>query len=136
MNENINLIKKIIKNEPAIEVAYLFGSQVSSEAMATSDFDIGIYLNNDLNNQERFKFRLNLIGKLEAILKTDKIDLVIINDLSSVFFRYIIIKEGKVIYQKNLLKRCELEGRIMAEYFDFKPFLTEYNRHFLMSPNV
>ncbi|MFH1187985.1 MAG: nucleotidyltransferase domain-containing protein [bacterium] len=133
MENQINLIKKAIKSEPMVDAAYLFGSQALGEAGANSDFDIGVYLNKYLNGSERFKLRLDLIGKLGAELKTDKIDLVIINDLNSVFFKYIIIKEGKVLHQKSLLRRCELEGRIMAEYFDFRPFLEEYNRRFLMS---
>lgn len=133
MANQINLIKKIIKSEPMAEVAYLFGSRATGEAGVQSDFDIGIYLNKKLDSKERFKLRLDLIGKLEAILKTDKVDLVVINDVSSLFFKYVIIKEGKLIYQKSLLKRCELEGRIMAEYFDFRPFLEEYNKQFLTS---
>ncbi|MFH1564228.1 MAG: nucleotidyltransferase domain-containing protein [bacterium] len=129
----INSIKKAIKSEPMVEIAYLFGSQALGGVGVDSDFDIGVYLNKSLNNSERFKLRLDLMGKLSAELKTDKIDLVVINDLNSVFFKYIIIKEGRILHQKSLLKRCELEGRIMAEYFDFRPFLEEYNRQFLMS---
>ncbi len=68
-----------------VDAAYLFGSQALSEAGADSDFDIGVYLNRRLNGSERFKLRLDLIGKLGVELKTDKIDLAVINDLNSVF---------------------------------------------------
>lgn len=126
-------IIKTLKAEPAVRGAYLFGSQVSKTVNQQSDIDIAVYLDKKLNTQQRFAQRLGLINNLSRALKTDKIDLVVINDLEAVYFKYVIIKEGKLLYQQNILERCELEGRIMSEYFDFKPFLDEYNKRYLAS---
>lgn len=42
-----------------------------------------------------------------------------------------IIKEGKIIFEKNHEKRVDFEFKTMREYYDFQPFLKEYNKIYL-----
>ena len=58
-----------LKARKDILFAYLFGSLTSGMLKPLSDIDIAVYL----------KKRLEIIGDLADILKTDEIDLVILN---------------------------------------------------------
>jgi len=44
------------------------------------DFDLGVLLDESLGKYERFQFQLKLLYDLVSILKTDKVDLIIMND--------------------------------------------------------
>lgn len=58
-------------------------------------------------------------------------DLVILNDISSLFFKYAIIEESILLYEKNEEERIDFENRILSSYFDFRPFLTLYNKQYV-----
>lgn len=113
-----------------IALAYVFGSQADGTANKDSDFDMAILFNPGLTKMQRFNLRLLLIGKLEKILKT-KVDLVVLNDLKSLFFKYVIISEGKLIFKNSEETHLDFECKLMSEYFDFKPFLDLQNRNYV-----
>ena len=47
MKEQIEKIKRLLKSNPYIEFAYLFGSQAKGLADYRSDWDIAVYFNKD-----------------------------------------------------------------------------------------
>ncbi|BAW31452.1 conserved hypothetical protein [Methanothermobacter sp. MT-2] len=55
------------------------------------DFDLGVLLDESLKKYDRFQFQLKLLNDLVSILKTDKVDLVIMND-APLSLNYNIIK--------------------------------------------
>ncbi len=124
-----NAIKKIAVHHGAT-VVYLFGSHANGTATKESDVDIAILLPEKLSTSERFDIRCLLSEKISALLDRP-VDLVVLNDVSSILFRFTIIKEGKVLYQKTDLIHVEYELKIMSEYYDFEPFLTSYNRAYV-----
>lgn len=117
-------------NEYNAQFAYVFGSFVCGNNTKNSDIDIAVYLNNNFSVKKRFQIRLKLAAELAKILKKE-VDLTIINDISSIFFKFTIIKEGKLFYTNNENLRVDVECRILSEYFDFKPFLNEYHKNFI-----
>ncbi len=110
--------------------AYLFGSEARGEALKESDRDIAILLHPQLSLKKRFEIRLKLIEVFERYYK-EQIDLVILNDISSLFFRYVIITEGKVFFEENQIQRVEFENKIISEYFDYVPFFDLYNKEYV-----
>lgn len=114
-----------------VKSVYFFGSRVTGKAVKNSDYDFAVLFDDTTSKEDRFDLKLKLMVKLLKAVKTDAVDLVVLNDLPSLFFRYIIIKEGKLIYQKNDLETVEFESRTLGLYFDFRPFLEEYNRSYL-----
>ncbi|MEK7557934.1 MAG: nucleotidyltransferase domain-containing protein [Patescibacteria group bacterium] len=107
---------------------YLFGSQVKGKTDFESDVDLAVYLNESC--KDFFKTRLVLIEIIQDVLKK-KVDIVILNEIKSIFLKFVIIKEGKVIFEKNHEKRVDFELKIMREYYDFLPFIKEYNKAYL-----
>ncbi|NCF75414.1 MAG: nucleotidyltransferase domain-containing protein [Xanthomonadaceae bacterium] len=111
--------------------AYLFGSQATKKADKKSDFDIAIMLPEKYNKNKRFDIRLKMMAELSEMLNYKKVDIIILNDVSSLLFKYVIIYEGKVIYENEIDKRVDYATYIQSEYFDFVPFLNERNKLFL-----
>jgi predicted nucleotidyltransferase len=121
---NIRSLNRIFKLFPEIKLVYLFGSQVSGKKGPLSDYDFALYLD-EKEEKKMFEIKINLITQLSDILKTDKIDVVILNTVESPELKYNIIKEGKLIYQKEPFK-VFLEPKILNEYFDFRLSLLKY----------
>lgn len=128
---SIDKLKPLFKSFSVVKSVYFFGSRVTGKAVKNSDYDFAVLFDDATSKEDRFDLKLKLMAKLSKALKTDAVDLVVLNDLPSLFFRYIIIKEGKLIYQKNDLETAEFESRTLGLYFDFRPFLEEYNRSYL-----
>lgn len=128
---SIDTLKPLFKSFSIVKSIYFFGSRATGKAVKNSDYDFAVLLDDATSKEDRFDLKLKLMAKLSKALKTDAVDLVVLNDLPSLFFRYIIIKEGRLIYQKNDLETAEFESRTLGLYFDFRPFLEEYNRSYL-----
>lgn len=118
-----------------VRFAYVFGSQVTGHANRDSDVDIAVMLpqkshTSKRESSKRFDIRLKLIPDLSRVLKKE-VDVVILNDVKSLFFKYIITKEGQLIYTASEEERVNFEYKIMNDYFDFAPFLEAYNRAYV-----
>lgn len=117
-------IEKICKEHPEIKLVYLFGSQARKKTGPLSDFDFAFYLE-ESNSNKRFETKLDLYGKIGKTLNTDKIDIVILNDIQTPELKYNIIKEGKLLYEEEPYKLL-VEPRILNDYFDFHHTLKKY----------
>lgn len=113
-----------------VDIAYLFGSQATGHANEKSDVDIAVLLSSGLSKEERFDVRIRLIGLFSKAFHKDA-DVVVLNDVSSLFFQYIILREGRLIYAKSESTRLDFSIKTLGRYFDFQPFLNLYNRHYV-----
>ncbi len=113
-----------------VQLAYLFGSAVHGKMSRESDVDIAVLLPERFSKKKRFEIRLALMERLARHFK-NKVDVVIFNDVSSLFFRYAILREGKLIYCASQSAMIDFENRTMGEYFDFQPFLKLYHQHYV-----
>ncbi len=75
-----NKLMDFLSKQDNVKLAYLFGSAASGKAGKLSDIDIAVMLDESLGKKEGFDLQLRLISDISSILKTDKIDLVVIND--------------------------------------------------------
>lgn len=108
----------------AIKLVYLFGSQVNGHAGPLSDYDFAVYLD-EKNLQKRGQIKLELIHEFSKTLRTNRIDVVILNDNIAPELKYNIIKEGHLIYEEEPY-RVLVEPQILNEYFDFHHSLKKY----------
>lgn len=129
LSYNHNMMKQaqlqiILKKFKNIKLAYLFGSQARGNAGQLSDYDFAVYLD-EQNRIKRTDIKLDLMAKLRRTLKTEKIDIVILNDIDQPELKYHIIQDGKLIYQEEPY-RLMIEPKILNEYFDFRYTLRQY----------
>ncbi|MFW5888369.1 MAG: type VII toxin-antitoxin system MntA family adenylyltransferase antitoxin [Patescibacteria group bacterium] len=123
-------LRKSFRAEGAI-LAYLFGSRVGGYAKSESDFDIAVYLGNKNKKKDLFKIKMNLIREASRILKTDKADVVIIDEIRSPVLKFVIIQEGKVLFSSNESARMDLELKMINQYHDHRPILEMYDQRLL-----
>jgi hypothetical protein len=90
-----------------------------------SDYDFAVFLD-EKEKKKNFDIKLALIDKISRFFKTDKADIVILNLTESPELKYNIIKEGRLIYEKEPF-RLIVEPKILNEYFDFRYLLLKYH---------
>ena len=110
-----NQIISTFSQKESIVFAYLFGSTVTQFLTPMSDIDIAVYLNTNVNISEE---RLGLIGDLMTTLKTDAIDLVILNSAPLTLKARIIINK-EILIDKSPFLRHSFESLVMRQYYDF-----------------
>jgi len=126
MNSNqLKQIKRVIESFPEVKLVYFFGSKAKGEDGPLSDYDFAMYIDG-VNKDKIFAIRSELLSKICLVLKTDEVDLVILNTIESPEIKYNIIKEGKLIFEREPYKVI-VEPKIMNEYFDFHLMLKEYS---------
>jgi len=111
------LLRPFFEIERYVELAYLYGSTVEEKEGKLSDIDIGVYLTEKLNKSDRFNLRLKLLSEISSLLKTDKIDLVIMND-TQIALNFEIIKANSPIFIRSREKKIDVEHKIMSKYLD------------------
>lgn len=128
----ISLAKEIplLLTDYPVDAAYLFGSQANGYANEKSDVDIAVLVSSGLSKEERFNLRIHLIGLFSKVFHKDA-DVVVLNDISSLFFQYMILREGQLVYEKSESARLDFSTKTLGRYFDFQPFLDVYNHHYV-----
>jgi len=115
----IDKVKAFIGGEESVKVAYLFGSHARGEAGPLSDLDIAVLLDAHLEKRKCLDLRLRLINGISSILKTDKLDVVVMNN-APLSLNYNIVSKGRILYSKNDLERVKFETHILSRYLDRK----------------
>jgi uncharacterized protein len=115
-----------------VVIAYLFGSQAKGESGPLSDIDIAVYFDESVANDDRFDLRLEVLGELIDLFKTDDVDLVVLNDAPPLL-AHRVLKEGRVLFATDEERRIEFEVRAVLEYLDWKPYVEKYMRETLGS---
>lgn len=68
---------------------------------------------------------MDIAGKISRVLKTDKIDTVVLNHTDAPEIKYSIVKNGRIIYEVEPF-RVLIEPGILNEYFDFRFLLRKH----------
>lgn len=108
-----------------VELVYLMGSRAKGEEKSYSDYDFGIFFNENLNDQARFDLKIKIQSELGSLLKTDAVDIV---DLQKAhpFLKFEAIKNRGEVFVKNELKRVEFEINVLSEYFDRQYYIKRH----------
>lgn len=125
MNEElVQKIKIVTTRHQEIKLLYIFGSTARGEQGQLSDIDIAVYLHGP-TKKAMVDLKLKLLTEFSDALKTDKIDLVILNLTDQPELKYQIITEGKLVDEQEPY-RVMIEPLILNEYFDFKAMLQRH----------
>lgn len=81
-----------------------------------SDYDFAVYFS-EIKSARMFSIKLDLIAQISRTLKTDRVDIVILNLTKSPELKYTIVKEGILIFERTPFKVL-VEPKILNEYFD------------------
>jgi len=121
MNQKIiKKLQKYFRNRKDVAFAFLFGSQSKGLQRKISDWDIAIYLNDNLSKDQMLKNRDDILSELNDIIHQE-IDLVLLNiakpTIADVAMRYglVLTINDEESYLKQLLK-------VSAQATDFRNF--------------
>jgi uncharacterized protein len=126
----ISKLEEFFELQEDVELAYLFGSTAEDNRGPLSDIDVGVYLSGRLTKMERIEKRLKLAAELAGLLKTDNIDLIIMNDAAPVI-NFEIIKPNVPLFVRDDDIKLDIEQKIMSRYLDRKHHEDFLNRAFL-----
>ncbi len=107
--------KDILERYNNIVFAYLFGSLAKGRVSPISDIDMAVYLKDTENLLE---VKLEIFSLLSEALKTDEIELVILNS-APLPLKAKVIQSEKVLVDKDPPLRYSFESLTLREYFDF-----------------
>ncbi|MFA5822206.1 MAG: nucleotidyltransferase domain-containing protein [Thermodesulfovibrionales bacterium] len=122
--KELDSLRKIFYMYPEIKLVYFFGSRAKRSHGPLSDYDFAVYFG-DTKKKKMFTIKLDLIAQICRILKSDRVDVVILNLTKSPELKYSVLKEGILIFEKEPFKVI-VEPKILNEYFDFNIFLSKY----------
>ncbi|GBE55022.1 nucleotidyltransferase domain protein [archaeon BMS3Bbin15] len=112
-----NKLVEFLSKQGHVKLAYLFGSVARGEEGKLSDVDVAVLLDDSLDKKERFDLQLELISGITEILKTDGVDLVIIND-APLSLNYEIIKANYPIFVRDEAEKIDFEHGVLSRYLD------------------
>lgn len=114
IHERLPRVETYLKNRSDVWFAYLFGGLATGRVHPLSDVDIAVYLaEGDFSEK-----RLTLLGDLTNLLKTDEIDLVILNT-APLTLRMEILRPRRIIADNRPFKRHVYESLTVRSYLDF-----------------
>jgi predicted nucleotidyltransferase len=127
MEDKINLTtvkKKLLsyfKNHKEVLFAYIFGSQITKKTNKFSDIDIAIFIDKIKINDElyRYGYQAETLTDIMKLLGTNKVDLVILNDVKSLL-KHRVIYFGELIYSINEKERINFQVDTINKYMDYK----------------
>lgn len=119
-------MKDLAREMPQIVLAYIFGSTATNTRGPMSDYDFAVYLD-EPDIKKRYDIKFSLMGKLSQTLKTNKVDVAVINDTDNVYLKHAIISKGKILFEKEPHKVI-VEPKILNEYFDFRMLIDKYQK--------
>lgn len=117
-------MRRLLKDLP-INTVYLFGSAARNERGPLSDFDFAIQTAPGLSASRRFAVKLAVMERLSKALKTDAIDVVLMDEAPPLL-AHRILREGKTLYCRNPILRVRQEFRLLNEYLDMKEDLDAF----------
>lgn len=114
----------LFQQYPEVTLAYLFGSRARGDEGPMSDLDIALYID-ERDSKKLAYLHMTIISEITRRLKTDNIDVVLLNTVKQPELAYAIITEGELFYEQEPF-RVLIEPRILNEYFDFRTLLERY----------
>ena len=108
-------LKEALSADARVRFAYLFGSHARGDALPTSDIDVAVHLMPDSDSTEA---HLELAALATTALGTDHVDLVIL-DRAPISFRYRVVRDRRVLVDRDPAFRAAFESRTVREGWDF-----------------
>ncbi|MFW6067482.1 MAG: type VII toxin-antitoxin system MntA family adenylyltransferase antitoxin [Myxococcota bacterium] len=119
-------LRQVLRERPEdLVAAYLFGSVARGTARPNSDVDVAVLLARaPASKLSAQPFALE--DDLRALIGRP-VQIVVLNTApADLAFR--VLREGKLLLDRDPAARARFEVRTRNEYFDLKPFLDRYRR--------
>jgi len=119
VSEITQRLKEALAKQPEVKLAYLFGSHARGRAHKLSDVDVAVFLTEELSEREMGEIRIRLTAELMRALRSDAIDVVILN-LASPLLCHRVLRDGKLIYSVDETTRVRFTTDTYRLYLDHR----------------
>ena len=106
---------RYLERRPEVLFAYLFGGLAAGRVRPLSDLDLAVYLKEGSRSP---RVKMKLLNDLIDVLETEEIDLVLLNN-APLPLAYRILKNKKILIDRDPLFRHRYESLIIRKYLDF-----------------
>lgn len=117
LSELKDILSQVMSRSQNVLFAYLFGSHITGIITESSDMDVAVYLDKKHADIDDY---LSLHSALSRALKTDKIDLIILNNANNLILLDSIVRHGILVIDKDKDRREEFELRVLHSAIDFR----------------
>lgn len=118
-----------LRAEPAVRLAWLFGSRARGTARPDSDVDVAVLVDDaGAAGPDAVKDTLfRVLGALCRVVRGDLVDLVILNHAPPLL-RHRVIRDGVLLHACSDTERARFVRRTLREHLDMEPWLREQTR--------
>jgi hypothetical protein len=106
--------------DPDVAAVYLFGSRADGRAGPRSDVDLAVVLHEATTADARWRKRLALIGDAAQRLRTDAVDVVVMED-APIVLAHRVLARGRLLGETDPHRRRAVAEDIMRRYLDEAP---------------
>ncbi len=120
MKTLLQKLSHVLKSEPDIAFAYLFGSIAKGRNGPLSDVDVAVYFSPEGDARSRFRRQIQLTSKLNNVLERDNVDVVRLQDAPLDLARE-VDDSGKLLFCRDDDLRVDFVFRVVRDYLDAEP---------------
>lgn len=118
-NVDFRAIGKIVAECPAVSCAWVFGSVARGDASCRSDLDVAVLLGQPPTREDVDALRA-MAAALEPYAPSRRVDVVMLGPQGPIF-RHRLLREGRLVLDRDPTRRIDFEARTISEYLDWKP---------------
>jgi predicted nucleotidyltransferase len=111
-------------DKDGVVAAMLIGSQARGEAGPLSDIDIAVWHEPGIERKHRWNLQMSLMGAAQAALKTDEVDVVMLNNAPPLLQQR-AIRDAVRLVERDRDQRVRFETRAILDYLDTQPLRDE-----------
>jgi predicted nucleotidyltransferase len=106
------------EKRPEVIALYLFGSFDTKFERDDSDIDIAVLLSRE--NKKEIEVLKSEYYNVSPRFSMRTVDIIILNTAPT-YLKHRILRTGRILLDRNPLKRKEFTAMVLQEYFDYKP---------------
>jgi len=114
----VGRVRRCLEPRPEILDAYVFGSAARGEMQPHSDIDVAVYVDDPGALPSRYGYAAGLTEELMRALRTDRVDVVVLNQAPPVLYHR-VLRDGIRVVARDLAATTVREGRALSRYCDY-----------------
>lgn len=118
VKDRLETLGPALERCPGVVFAYLFGTAATGRLSPLSDIDVAVYLDDRIDPLEG---RLQAIGAVTEHLRTDEVDVVVLNSAPA-SLKGRILGARQIVCDRDPFRRHRFESQALREFFDFRLF--------------
>lgn len=117
-NELRALIDDVLRRQPRVAAAYVFGSVARGEATKLSDVDIALVLDQDCGALERAVIAREVLAALGRSAPGREFDVHVLNELPAAIAGR-AVTDGELVFEADAATRVQAQVAALMAYHDF-----------------